>query len=80
MWNFLKVGKGVWVKRFIWLRKGNILVNILPLLQHNYLLLLLTTTTTGIIVIEVHTGFLCGDLREENHLLDLGVDGRLISR
>ena len=67
------------MKGFIWLRKGNIiLVNILLLLKHYYLLLLLTTTTTTIIVIEVHTGFLWGDLREENHLLDLGVDGRII--
>jgi hypothetical protein len=27
---------------------------------------------------EVHTGFLCGDLREGDHLGDPGVDGRII--
>jgi hypothetical protein len=27
---------------------------------------------------EVHTGFWCGDLKERNHLEDLGVDGRII--
>jgi hypothetical protein len=27
---------------------------------------------------EVHTGFLWGDLREREHLEDLGVDGRII--
>jgi hypothetical protein len=27
---------------------------------------------------EVHTGFWWGDLREEDHLEDAGVDGRLI--
>jgi hypothetical protein len=27
---------------------------------------------------EVHTGFWWGDLREKDHLQDLGVDGRLI--
>jgi hypothetical protein len=27
---------------------------------------------------EVHTGFWCENLREENHLEDLGVDGRII--
>jgi hypothetical protein len=26
----------------------------------------------------VHTGFLCGDLREGEHLEDTGVDGRII--
>jgi len=28
---------------------------------------------------EVYTGFRCGNLRERNHLEDLGVDGRIIS-
>jgi hypothetical protein len=27
---------------------------------------------------EVHTGFWCGNLRERDHLEDLGVDRRLI--
>ena len=27
---------------------------------------------------EVHTGFRWGDLRERDHLVDLGVDGRTI--
>jgi hypothetical protein len=27
---------------------------------------------------EVHTGFWCGDLRERDHLKDLGVDERII--
>jgi len=27
---------------------------------------------------EVHTGYLCGDLREIDHLEDLSVDGRII--
>jgi hypothetical protein len=29
---------------------------------------------------EVHTGFWWGDLREEDHLKDPGVDGRIILR
>jgi hypothetical protein len=28
--------------------------------------------------VEVHTGFHCGNLREEDHLEDPGVDGRII--
>jgi hypothetical protein len=27
---------------------------------------------------EVHTGFWCGDLKERDHLEDLGIDGRVI--
>jgi hypothetical protein len=29
---------------------------------------------------EVHTEFWCGDLREQDHLEDLDVDGRVISK
>ena len=27
---------------------------------------------------EVHTGFLCGNLRERDNLVDPGIDGRII--
>ena len=29
---------------------------------------------------EMYTGFLWGNLKENNHLEDLGVDGRLLSK
>ena len=32
----------------------------------------------GQVLWHVHTGFWCGDLRERNHLEDLGIDGMII--